>query len=379
MSGPILPGSTLGILGGGQLGRMLALAARRMGYRVHVLTSEDDAPCSQLADRTVCAPLEDLDAIHRFAASVDVVTLEFENIPYATVQAIEQFAPVRPGGHVLHTTQHRLREKTFLRDHGLPTPHFAAIESAEQIVPALHVTGLPAVLKTAAWGYDGQGQRAVRSIDEANRGWFELQEQPLIAEQFVDFECELSVIGARALSGQFVHYGPVLNDHQRHILDLSLCPAGLSEAVTKEAIDITRTVFEQLEVVGVLCVEFFLTKSGQLLINELAPRPHNSGHLTIEGHATSQFEQQLRAVCGLPLGSTKQWQPAAMANLLGDLWLNGEPNWTTALAAPETYLHLYGKQSARKGRKMGHLTVVAAEADEARRRVLSARASLNAQ
>lgn len=376
MIAPILPGATLGILGGGQLGRMLALAARRMGYRVQVMTTESDAPCSQVADNTICGPLEDMDAIARFAAGVDVVTLEFENIPYETVQAIERFAPVRPGGHVLHTTQHRLREKSFLRDHHLPTPRFASITNSTELASALETTGLPAILKTAAWGYDGQGQRAVRSLDEAGAAWKELKEQPLIAEQFVDFECELSVVGARGADGQFAYYGPILNDHQRHILDVSSCPADFPPSVIHDAIQIARAVFEQLDVVGVLCVEFFLTKSGQLLINELAPRPHNSGHLTIEGHATSQFEQQLRAVCGLPLGATTQWQPAAMANLLGDLWETGEPRWEAALARPATYLHLYGKHTARPGRKMGHLTALADDAAEAKRLAIAARASL---
>lgn len=379
MNGPILPGATLGILGGGQLGRMLAMAARRLGYRVHVMTTETDAPCSQLADRTICGPLEDLDAIAQFASGVNVVTLEFENIPFETVQAIERFAPVRPGGHVLHTTQHRLREKSFLRDHHLPTPRFAAITSAAEIDAALQTTGLPAILKTAAWGYDGQGQRAVRSMEEANLAWQDLNEQPLIAEQFVDFECELSVVGARGLSGEFVYYGPILNDHHRHILDVSSCPAHLPPTVEQEAIAIARAVFDQLQVVGVLCVEFFLTKSGQLMINELAPRPHNSGHLTIEGHATSQFEQQLRAVCGLPLGATTQWQPAAMANLLGDLWEFGEPHWESALAMPATYLHLYGKHAPRPGRKMGHLTALNRDVSESKRLVVAARQCLVAR
>lgn len=376
MSRAILPGATLGILGGGQLGRMLAMVARRMGYRIHVMTTEEDAPASQIADATVLGPLEDPDLVARFASQVDVVTLEFENIPHETATAIDRHAPVRPGGHVLHTTQHRLREKTFLRDAGVPTARFAAVDSSDDLKGAIAHVGLPCVLKTAAWGYDGQGQRIVRSPEEAQQAWLDLGQQTLIAEQFVDFEGELSVVAVRNLDGQFVAYGPIWNEHSRHILDISVCPAGLPESTARDAVEMARAIMERLEVVGVLCVEYFLDRSGRLLVNELAPRPHNSGHLTIEGHATSQFEQQLRAVCGLPLGSAIQGRPAAMANLLGDLWSAGEPAWPRSLALPDTYLHLYGKQTARAGRKMGHITALGGTPDEARRLVENARACL---
>lgn len=376
MSRLVLPGSTLGILGGGQLGRMLAMAARRMGYRVHVFTTEEDAPAGQVADVTVCGPLEDPDLVRRFASQVDVVTLEFENIPFETVQAVDRYAPVRPGGSVLHTTQHRLREKTFLREAQLPTARFASILSRDDLTSGLQTTGLPAVLKTAAWGYDGQGQRLVRSLEEAQQAWTDLGDQPLIAEQFVDLQGECSVVAARNEAGEFVYYGPIFNDHSRHILDVSVCPAGLSDAVLRDAVEMARTIMHRLQMIGVLCVEFFVTRSSELLVNELAPRPHNSGHLTIEGHVTSQFEQQLRAVCGLPLGCTAQHRPTAMVNLLGDLWVDGEPNWARALAHPYTYLHLYGKGSARPGRKMGHLTALGATPAEARQRAIDARQSL---
>jgi 5-(carboxyamino)imidazole ribonucleotide synthase len=376
MSREILPGATLGILGGGQLGRMLAMVARRMGYRIHVMTTEEDAPASQIADATVLGPLEDPDLVARFASQVDVVTLEFENIPHETATAIDRHAPVRPGGHVLHTTQHRLREKTFLRDAGVPTARFAVVDSSDDLNNAIAHVGLPCVLKTAAWGYDGQGQRIVRSPEEAQQAWLDLGRQTLIAEQFVDFEGELSIVAVRNLDGQFVAYGPIWNEHSRHILDISVCPAGLPESTAREAVEMARAIMERLEVVGVLCVEYFLDRSGRLLVNELAPRPHNSGHLTIEGHATSQFEQQLRAVCGLPLGSAIQDRPAAMANLLGDLWTAREPAWARCLALPDTYLHLYGKQTARAGRKMGHITALGGTPDEARRLAENARACL---
>lgn len=377
MSRAILPGATLGILGGGQLGRMLAMVARRMGYRIHVMTTEEDAPASQIADATVRGPLEDPDLVARFASQVDVVTLEFENIPHETATAIDRHAPVRPGGHVLHTTQHRLREKTFLRDAGVPTARFAAVDSSDDLNNAIAHVGLPCVLKTAAWGYDGQGQRIVRSPEEAQQAWLDLGRQTLIAEQFVDFEGELSIVAVRNLDGQFVAYGPIWNEHSRHILDISVCPAGLPESTARDAVEMARAIMERLEVVGVLCVEYFLDRSGHLRVNELAPRPHNSGHLTIEGHATSQFEQQLRAVCGLPLGSAIQDRPAAMANLLGDLWTAREPAWARCLALPDTYLHLYGKQTARAGRKMGHITALGGTPDEARRLAENARACLS--
>lgn len=370
------PGSTLGILGGGQLGRMLALVARRLGYQVHVFDPDADAPARQVADVAVAAPFDDLDAAAQFARGVDVVTLEFENIPAATVEAAERFAPVRPGARALHVAQHRLREKTFLRDAGVPTARFASIVEQADIRPALEHTGLPAILKTAAFGYDGKGQRRVESLGEAEQAWRDLGRQPLVAEELVRFSREVSVVAVRGVDGQFASYGPIENRHRRHILDVSFCPATVSSETACEAIDIARHVVEQLDVIGVLCVEFFVTEAGRTLVNELAPRPHNSGHLTIDAHVTSQFEQQLRAVCGLPLGSTRQLRPAAMVNLLGELWTSGEPAWDRALAVHDSHLHLYGKRSARPGRKMGHVTALGKTTELAVRRARRARASL---
>lgn len=376
MSESILPGSTLGVLGSGQLGRMFAIAARRLGYRVHVLSPDTDTPTGQVADVEIKADYHDLEAVASFAKGVRVVTFEFENVPAETTEIASKHAPVRPGGHVLHTTQHRLREKTTLRDAGLPVTPFAAVRSVEELHSALKTLGCPAVLKTAAWGYDGKGQTVLQDPETAEAGWQRLQTDEAILEAFIDFDCELSVVAARGVDGDFVTYGPMENRHENHILDVSICPANLPDQVKQNAVEITRAVFEQLDVVGVLCVEFFLTQDQQLLINELAPRPHNSGHLTVDAHATCQFEQQVRAVCGLPLGSAEQLRPAVMANLLGDLWTDQEPNWQKALAHPSVKLHLYGKQDARPGRKMGHLTALSATTHQAMTEALSARNTL---
>lgn len=376
MSESILPGSTLGVLGSGQLGRMFAIAARRLGYRVHVLSPDTDTPTGQVADVEIKADYQDLEAVASFAKGVRVVTFEFENVPAETTEIASKYAPVRPGGHVLHTTQNRLREKSTLRDAGLPVTPFAAVRSVEELHTAFGTLGCPAVLKTAAWGYDGKGQTVIKAPENAEAGWQSLQTDEAILEAFIDFDRELSVVAARGKDGEFVTYGPMENRHENHILDVSICPANLPETVQRKAIEITRAVFEQLDVVGVLCVEFFLTRDHQLLINELAPRPHNSGHLTVDAHATCQFEQQVRAVCGLPLGSAEQLRPAVMANLLGDLWNDHEPNWRAALAHPGVKLHLYGKQAARPGRKMGHLTALAATTPHALAEALSARAAL---
>jgi 5-(carboxyamino)imidazole ribonucleotide synthase len=376
LTAPILPGSTIGVLGSGQLGRMFAIAARRMGYRVHTFSPETDTPTGQVADVEVQAAYEDLDAVGEFTRHVHVVTFEFENIPVATVDAVAKQVPVRPSGVVLHTAQHRLREKTFLARGGFPVTPFRPVSGPGDLRAAVHDLGYPAVLKTAGFGYDGKGQAKVHSLHEAEAALQALEGQEAVLEAFVDFDREVSVVAARGLDGAFTHYGVIENAHRHHILDVSIAPATVSAKTAREAVEITRSILEALDVVGVLCVEFFLTRDGKLLVNELAPRPHNSGHLTFDACVTSQFEQQLRAVCGLPLGSAEQYRPAAMANLLGDLWQDGEPEWAAACAFPEVKLHLYGKLMPRPGRKMGHLTALARSAGAAAQMVREARAAL---
>jgi 5-(carboxyamino)imidazole ribonucleotide synthase len=377
MNRPILPGSTIGVFGSGQLGRMLALVARRMGYRIHTYSPDSNSPTGQVANLEVSAPYDDLDAVRQFVRGVDVLTFEFENVSAGVADiAAEEGVPVRPGGHVLHTTQNRLREKTFLAATGVPVTPFVAVRSTADLVAGLAQIGAPAILKTAAFGYDGKGQVRVDSPTEAATAWQGIGAQEAILEAFVPFERELSVVAARGVDGSFVHYGAIENIHHNHILDFSIAPARVSPEVANEAVALARTVLAKVEVIGVLCVELFMTGDGKLLVNELAPRPHNSGHLTIDAAVTGQFEQQLRAVCGLPLGDPTLLRPAVMANLLGDLWQTGEPDWAAALAHPAVKLHLYGKASARPGRKMGHLTAVAKESDEALRLAQGAREAL---
>jgi 5-(carboxyamino)imidazole ribonucleotide synthase len=352
---------------------MFAIEARKMGYRVHTFSPESDTPTGQVADIETPARYDDLDAVRRFAAAVDVVTFEFENVPSATVEAAAEFVEVYPAGSVLHTTQNRLREKTFLYDNGFPVTPFRHIRLLDDLYHGVEDLGVPAVLKTAGFGYDGKGQRKLTAIGEVEAAFAALEGQEAVLEGFVDFAKELSVVCARGRDGSFVHYGAIENDHVDHILDLSFAPAAVDDSVTAEAVRLTRSIADRLSYVGTLCVEFFLTRDGRLLVNELAPRPHNSGHLTFDACVTSQFEQQLRAVCGLELGSTEFYRPVAMANLLGDLWSGGEPDWAAALTDPRVKLHLYGKLSPRPGRKMGHLTAQAADHAEAVAAVRSAR------
>ena len=373
---PILPGATIGVLGSGQLGRMFAMAARRLGYRIHVLSPDADSPAGQVADQEVVTSYDDLDAIRAFARGVDVVTFEFENVPAATADAAATLVPVRPAGSVLHVAQQRAREKGYLADHGFPVTPFAWIRSDADLDAAVRRVGTPAVLKTASFGYDGKGQQKVISDDHLRLAWDAMGRSEAVLERFISFDREVSIIVARGVSGWMNTFGLIENTHANHILDISVVPASVAPEIEARAARIARGVAESLGLIGVLCVEFFLTPDGELLINELAPRPHNSGHLTIDASMTSQFEQQVRAICGLPAGSTELLRPAAMANLLGDLWAEGEPNWAAACAMPGVHLHLYGKSEPRPGRKMGHLTALASSPREARHRVQRARAAL---
>lgn len=372
------PNSTIGVFGSGQLGRMFAIEARKMGYRVHTFSPLTDTPTGQIADIETCARYDDIDAVKEFAHSVDVVTFEFENVPSATVEAASQLVDVHPRGEILHTIQNRLREKTFLASKGFPVTPFRHVRSLEDLELAVSEIGMPSVLKTAGFGYDGKGQTKIGAAEHVEKAFASLNAEEAILEAFVEFEKEVSVVCARDQKGNFAHFGVVENSHENHILDVSFAPAIVSEKIVDAAVEIARNIADTLGYVGTLCVEFFLTPEGNLLVNELAPRPHNSGHLTFDACVTSQFEQQLRAVCGLPLGSTEFYRPAAMANLLGDLWQEGEPNWASALELPNVKLHLYGKAEARVGRKMGHLTALAPTADEAVAAVQKARSLLTA-
>ena len=365
MSRVILPGATIGVLGSGQLGRMMAIAARRMGYRVHTLSPSEDTPTGQVADLEITSDYEDLDAIRAFAQGVQVVTFEFENVSTEAAAAAAEVVPVRPSASVLHITQQRAREKAFLADHGFPTTPCATVITLDELAVALGHIGTPAILKTANFGYDGKGQHRLTSIEDAEHVWGLIGHQPAVVERVVEFSHELSVVAARGLDGAFAHYGAIENTHLNHILDLSVSPARVAREIAAEAVRVTRAIMEELHHVGVLCVEFFLTTDGRLLVNEIAPRVHNSGHLTFDACVTSQFEQHVRAVCGLPLGATTLMRPAAMVNLLGELWMDGEPDWSGALALPDVKLHLYGKSDPLAGRKMGHLTALADTVEDA--------------
>ncbi len=378
-SQPILPGATLGVLGSGQLGRMFALSAREMGYRVHVFSPVADSPTGQVADREFVAPYDDLDAVEEFAKTCDAITLEFENVPTPAADRCANFAPVRPSASVLHTIQHRAREKGTLRDAGIAVTPFVQATSLDEVRSAIAQLGTPGVLKTSRDGYDGLGQRMIHTDADAEGAWTDLNASDTIYEAFIEFDREVSVVSARGEDGTITTFEPFENDHANHILDVTFVPARLSPDVRDEARAIATRVMELLDVVGVLCVEFFVQADGTLLVNEMAPRPHNSGHLTVDANASSQFDLQVRTVCGLPLSDTTLLRPAAMCNLLGDLWDGGEPNWAVALDDPEIKLHLYGKGEARPGRKMGHITATAETVEAARRAVLRARERLRNQ
>jgi 5-(carboxyamino)imidazole ribonucleotide synthase len=369
------PGSTIGILGGGQLGRMTALAARQMGYRVVILDPTPGCPAAQVADDHIIGRFDDLDAASRLAASCNVVTMEFENFAVATADHLASLLPVRPAAHILRLAQNRLLEKSFLREAGIPVTPFAAVHHDNSLAAALLQVGLPAVLKTATMGYDGKGQVRVHSEQEARAGYAALR-GTCILERLVDFERELSIIVARDVDGNVVTYEPAENNHSGGILDTSMAPARVDQVLAEEARDIGSRIATALELVGILAVELFVKADGTMLANEIAPRPHNSGHWSIEGCQTSQFEQQVRATVGARVGPVGLLSPVATANLLGDLWCDGEPLWGKLLEMPDVKLHLYGKREARPGRKMGHLTSLASSPLVARERVLAARAAL---
>jgi 5-(carboxyamino)imidazole ribonucleotide synthase len=378
-NGVLYPPSSLGVLGSGQLGRMFIQAAQRMGYRAGVLTAFEDDPAAQVAHWKVIGRSDELRALHEFAACASAVTVEFENVSSAALRWLARRRVVRPGWQTTWICQNRLREKQFLARHHVPHTPWQAVRSDAELHTATRALGLPLILKTASSGYDGKGQILVETAAEAPGAWAGLGRKPAVAEALVNFAAELSVVVARGVDGRALCYPVALNRHVRHILDATVMPARVGPIITQEAHGLALAIAQALGTVGVLTVEFFLTAEGGLLVNEIAPRPHNSGHLTIEATIASQFEQQVRALCGLPLAPSDQVMPAAMVNLLGELWhlAGGEPRWETALALdPGVSLHLYGKQSAVPGRKMGHLTVLDRNPETALHRALQARKAL---
>lgn len=370
------PGATIGVMGGGQLGRMLAIAARPMGYRVHTFSPDENGPAAQLCDHATVASYDDEEAVRRFAGEIDLLTFEFENIPTRTIEWAAETVVVRPRGEVLHIAQNRLREKEFLSGAGLPVAPFHVVRTEGDLTAALATIGRPAILKGAAFGYDGKGQQRIDTHDEVAEIWRDRDDEECVLEGVVDFRREVSAIVARGPDGETSVFPICENIHREHILDVTLAPARISPAIANAARDLAIEVAEKLDLVGLLAVEMFLRADGNLIINELAPRPHNSGHWTIEACATSQFEQHVRAVCGMPLGATDLLRPSAMVNLLSDVWKKGEPNWSAALAEANVHLHLYGKREPRARRKMGHLTALADTVEAAAEAALRARERL---
>lgn len=360
---PLLAGKTIGVLGGGQLGRMLAQAVKRLGGRIHVYEPQAKCPAGAVADKEVNASYEDIAVLSTFARECDVVTYEFENVPAAPLRAIENLTQLRPHWRVLETTQNRSREKNWLKQNGFPHARFAEVMAGGDLAAGIRSVGVPCVVKTADFGYDGKGQLKVMTEADLAAAVKRFAGQPVVIEQFIDFACEVSAVVARSANGEVAVFPVAENIHTNHILDFSIVPARVPAPVIAAAEAMARQVALKIELVGILGVEFFVTKAAEVLINELAPRTHNSGHYTLDACATSQFEQQARAICGLPLASVTLTQPVVMLNLLGDLWERGAPRWEVLSAHPQARLHLYGKAQARAGRKMGHLNVLSENAE----------------
>jgi 5-(carboxyamino)imidazole ribonucleotide synthase len=373
----ILPGATLGILGGGQLGRLFVAAARTMGYAVVVLDPEADCPAAQLADKHIHASYTDHAALERLAQECAAITTEFENVPASALDYLASARPVRPSGAVLAISQDRILEKNFLQSKGFDIAPFVAVEQRLALSAALQQVASPALMKSARAGYDGKGQRWVRTLSEAEKAFDDLGGKPCVLEARVNIQIEISVVLARGEDGRVVTYPLSENKHHEGILDVSIVPARISTEMGERATQIAIRIAEVLNYHGVMAVEFFITQDGQLFVNEIAPRPHNSGHYTVDACITSQFEQQVRALCGLPLGDATLLAPAVMVNLLGDLWRGDQaPPWDQVLSHPRAKLHLYGKREARPGRKMGHFTFLGNSVEEALSQALAIQAAL---
>jgi 5-(carboxyamino)imidazole ribonucleotide synthase len=371
----IFPDAMLGMLGGGQLGRMFTLAAHSMGYRVTVLDPDPLSPAGAIADVHLKAAYQDREALQHLADTCAAVTTEFENVPAESLRWLAPHCAVRPAGNAVAVAQDRVLEKRFLSGNGFPVAPFAVIEREDDL-SRLDATLLPGILKRARFGYDGKGQTRVATIGEARNAFLELGAEPCVLERRVDLKCEVSAIVARGAGGEARVFPVAENRHRDGILDVSIVPARIAPAIAAAAGRAAVEIAAALDYCGVLAVEFFVTTAGELLANELAPRPHNSGHYTIDACVTSQFEQQVRTLCGLPLGDPRLLSPVAMVNLLGEVWERGEPAWNEVFALPEAKLHLYGKHEARPGRKMGHYTVLGDTADAALARALEVQAAL---
>jgi 5-(carboxyamino)imidazole ribonucleotide synthase len=361
----ILPGATLGVLGGGQLGRMFTMRAREMGYQVVVLEPDAGSPAGAVADRHLQAAYDDPAALDTLARTCSAVTIEFENVPAAALDRLAARIPVHPSSDAVAVAQDRIREKTFLRDYGFATAPFAAVSREGQLAAAFETVGSPALLKTSRLGYDGKGQAAIDSLEQLRTAFAAFGGVPCVLEQRLELERELSVVLVRGEDGGIVPFPAGENTHRRGILDTTVVPARVPDSAAAEAARLAGQVATKLGYVGVLGVELFVACGGRLFVNEIAPRPHNTGHYTLDACSVDQFEQQVRALCGLPLGRPALLSPVAMVNLLGDVWANGIPRWDRALALPGVKLHLYGKDEPRPGRKMGHLNCLAATPDEA--------------
>lgn len=350
----ILPGATLGMLGGGQLGRMFTVAARTMGYHVIVLDPDPDSPAGRIADEHLHAAYTDEWSLQQLARSCEVITAEFENVPATTLRTLEEHCAVRPSAQALYHTQDRIREKRFITHAGLPTVPFSVIESQDDLSAASEQRLAPFILKRAALGYDGKGQVHCDSLAAAKAGFSALGGLPCVLEERIDLALEISVVVARSSAGESACFPIAENQHQEGILFMSLVPARVEQALADRAMEVAVRLADALDYCGVMAVEFFISQSGELLVNEIAPRPHNSGHYTLDACVTSQFEQQVRMICDLPPGDSRLLSPVVMVNILGDLWRGGEPPWSQLLRHPNAKLHLYGKREARPGRKMGH-------------------------
>ena len=361
---PILPGAMLGILGGGQLGRMFTIAARTMGYKVMVLDPDAASPAGQMADVHVRADYTDHAALKQLGAACAAVTTEFENVPAASLIELANHCRVSPGAAAVAIVQDRSHEKSWLADNGFATAPFALVNSEADIDAALAATGTPALLKVSRFGYDGKGQARINTPEDARAAFREFGGQPCVLEGFVKLECEVSVVLARSDAGECALFPVAENRHENGILDVSIVPARVPDSLADQAREMARDVADKLGYVGVMAVEFFVA-GDQLMVNEIAPRPHNSGHYTLDACVTDQFEQQVRALAGLPLGDTRLLSPVAMVNILGDRWHDGGPHWDALLAHPAIKLHLYGKEAARPGRKMGHFNVLDADLETA--------------